>query len=156
MASFQKLTPRSEVFFYLPYRPPLCSPLRSARAPQARIPPPHPLPSPRQTPYPHSPIPYQVSLKKNKGLSFFERPPGARDFNGEGLWANGEWLGVRDYGLWVMGLEDRMIRGEFKMTLDDTKIQMGVTYKGEFRLDLYAVVSVEDEGELLLINGSGR
>ena len=39
------------------------------------------------------------------------------------------------------------------MTLDDTKIKMGVANKREFRLGLYALISVEDEGELLLING---
>ena len=40
-----------------------------------------------------------------------------------------------------MGLE-LMTGSKFKMTLDDTKIKMGVAYEGEFRLGLYALVSV--------------
>ena len=39
------------------------------------------------------------------------------------------------------------------MVFDDTEIKMGVAYKGEFSLGLYALISVEDEGEFLLING---
>ena len=46
-----------------------------------------------------------------------------------------------------------MTGGEFKMTLNYTEIKMGVAYEGEFRLGLYALISVEDEGEFLLING---
>ena len=48
-----------------------------------------------------------------------------------------------------------MTGGEFKMTLNDTEIKMGVADEGEFSLGLYALVCVEDEGELLLVNGGG-
>ena len=40
-----------------------------------------------------------------------------------------------------MGLE-LMTGGHFEMTLDDTKIKMGVANKREFRLGLYALVCV--------------
>ena len=39
------------------------------------------------------------------------------------------------------------------MILNDTEIKMGIANNGEFRLGLYALICVEDEGELLLING---
>ena len=51
-----------------------------------------------------------------------------------------------------MGLE-LMTGSKFKMVFDDTEIKMGIADKGEFSLGLYALVSVEDEDELLLING---
>ena len=41
------------------------------------------------------------------------------------------------------------------MVLDDAEIKMGVANKREFRLGLYALISVEDEGEFLLVNGGG-
>ena len=59
-----------------------------------------------------------------------------------------------DYRLRGISLEF-MTGGKFKMTLDYTEIKMGIAYKGEFRLGLYALVSVENKDELLLINCGG-
>ena len=69
---------------------------------------------------------YGLSQKRSIGLSFFSSDRRARESN----------TGKR-----VMGLEF-MTGGKFEMTLNDSKIKMGVADEGEFSLGLYALISV--------------
>ena len=83
---------------------------------------------------------FQFNGRTLRVFLFFERPQGARVIRVRGL--RGYWI----RGYWIRGCAgialDLMTGGEFKMVFDDTEIKMGVAYEGEFRLGLYALVSV--------------